>query len=337
MNGTAPPPAAPDPKPLAGIKVLDFGWFMTGPVTTRPLADYGATVVTIESVTRPDSIRLVGPHKDGVFGVNRGGDHAQRRTSHLGITLNLRSEEGKAVARRLVAWADIVFDNFGANVMDRMGFGDEELRAIKPDIIVLTCSGQGETGPHRAVKGGGTHFVALAGLHHLSGPPDEAPPGRQRADRFHLAALQYDAAAGRGRSPAPHRPRRLLRRLAVRSRHHPDGPDHARLLHQRPRAVAAGQPPRRGRAARALPVQRRPLVHDRRLHGRRVAGLRSGDRLAARGRTIPASRPSPGASSTRTNSTATSAPGRAAAVPTRSPACCRTRACPPARWRAARS
>ena len=143
---TAPPPVAPDPKPLAGIKVLDFGWFMTGPVTTRPLADYGATVVTIESVTRPDAIRLVGPHKDGVFGVNRGGDHAQRRTSHLGITLNLRSEEGKAVARRLVAWADIVFDNFGADVMQRMGFGDEDLRAIKPGIIVLTCSGQGRPG-----------------------------------------------------------------------------------------------------------------------------------------------------------------------------------------------
>ncbi len=204
---TAPPPVAPDSKPLAGIKVLDFGWFMTGPVTTRPLADYGATVVTIESVTRPDSIRLVGPHKDGVFGVNRGGDHAQRRTSHLGITLNLRSEEGKAVARRLVAWADIVFDNFGADVMQRMGFGDEDLRAIKPDIIVLTCSGQGETGPHRAVKGGGTHFVALAGLHHLSGQPDEPPQDVSVltdfiSPRFNttllLAAVDHQRRTGRG-------------------------------------------------------------------------------------------------------------------------------------------
>ena len=206
-NGTAPPPATPDPKPLAGLKVLDFGWFMTGPVTTRPLADYGATVVTIESVTRPDSIRLVGPHKDGVFGVNRGGDHAQRRTSHLGLTLNLRSEEGKEIARRMVAWADIVFDNFGANVMDRMGFGDDDLRKIKPDIIVLTCSGQGETGPHRAVKGGGSHFVALAGLHHLSGPPD-APPQDVSvltdfiSPRFNttllLAAVDHHRRTGRG-------------------------------------------------------------------------------------------------------------------------------------------
>ena len=207
VDATAPEPAAPDPKPLAGIKVLDFGWFMTGPVTTRPLADYGATVVTIESVTRPDSIRLVGPHKDGVFGINRGGDHVQRRTSHLGITLNLRSEAGKAVARRLVAWADIVFDNFGAGTMQRLGFGDEALRAIKPGIIVLTCSGQGETGPHRALKGGGSHFVALAGLQHISGPPDGAPEEVSVltdfiSPRFNttllLAAVDHQRRTGRG-------------------------------------------------------------------------------------------------------------------------------------------
>ena len=209
----APVPAAtpdlpaPDPKPLAGIKILDFGWFMVGPVTTNVLADYGATIVKIESATRPDSIRLVGPHKDGIFGIDRGGDNAQHRTSEFGIALNLQREEGRDVARRLVAWADIVFDNFAAGAMERIGFGYDAVRAIKPDVIMLSCCGQGQTGPHRMAKGGGAHYVALGGLNHLSGPPDGPPEGVSVltdfiAPRFNtpllLAALDHRRRTGRG-------------------------------------------------------------------------------------------------------------------------------------------
>ena len=206
VSGEAPV-LRPDPKPLAGLKILDFGWFMVGPVTTNFLADYGAEIIKIESTTHPDSVRLVGPHKDGVFGIDRGGDHAQHRTSERGMTLNLGTAEGQSIARRLVGWADVVFDNFAAGAMERMGFGDDALRAINPELVVLSCCGQGQTGPHRSVKGGGAHFVALCGLQQISGPRDGEPTGVSVltdfiAPRFNavllLAALDHRRRTGRG-------------------------------------------------------------------------------------------------------------------------------------------
>ena len=206
-RAAAAPIADPDSKPLAGLKVLDFGWLMVGPVTTRVLADYGATVVHVESATRLDTQRLTGPHKDGIFGIDRGGDNAQRRTSHLGVSLNLKTDAGQEIARRLVAWADVVVDNFAGGARQRMGFGYDALRAIKPDIISLSCSGQGGAGPHIAAKGGGSHYVALSGLQEITGPPD-GPPSEVSvltdfiAPRFNtallLAAIDHRDRTGEG-------------------------------------------------------------------------------------------------------------------------------------------
>ena len=198
---------ASDLKPLAGVKVLDFSWFVVGPVTTKPFSDYGADVIRIESSVQPDLIRLAGPHKDGVFGIDRGGDNAQLRTGQRSIALNLSTDGGKALARRLVAWADVVVDNFAAGAIDRMGFGYEALRAISPEIIMLSCCGQGQDGPHASVKGGGSHFVALSGLRYLAGPPDGVESEVHvltdyAAPRFNtlllLAALDHRRRTGRG-------------------------------------------------------------------------------------------------------------------------------------------
>ena len=229
---------------------------------------------------RPDSIRLVGPHKDGIFGIDRGGDNAQHRTSEFGIALNLQREEGRDVARRLVAWADIVFDNFAAGAMERIGFGYDAVRAIKPDVIMLSCCGQGQTGPHRMAKGGGAHYVALGGLNHLSGPPDGPPEGVSVLHGLHRPPLQHPPPPRRARPPPSHRARRLLRGLPARDRGHLHRPGDARLLRQRSRRRPARQPPRERRPPRGLPLRRRPLVRHRH-HGRAgMAGFRRRHRRA---------------------------------------------------------
>ena len=195
------------PLPLAGIKVADFSWMVVGPMTSQPLADYGADVIHVESSTRVDSFRLIGPHKDGIADAERCGDYAQVRTNQRSLTIDITRPEGLAVAKRLVAWADIVVDNFAAGTMERLGLGYDALRAVNPEVIVLSCCGQGQDGPHKASKGGGGNYVALAGFSELAGWPD-AEPGYLSvytdfiAPRFNvcllLAALDYRRRTGKG-------------------------------------------------------------------------------------------------------------------------------------------
>ena len=193
--------------PLAGLKVLDLSWLMVGPMTIKPLADYGADVVHIESSVRVDAQRTPGPFKGGVRDVELCGDYCQVRTSQRSITLDLSQPAGLAVAKRLVEWADVVVDNFAAGVTDRMGLGYEALLAINPEIIVLSCSGQGRGGPNAGSKGGGGHYVALAGFTELTGRPNDEPGYLSAytdfiAPRFNVAlllgAVDYRRRTGQG-------------------------------------------------------------------------------------------------------------------------------------------
>lgn len=168
-------PGSSDVKPLAGIKIADFGWFMVGPLTIKAFSDFGADVVHVESTARLDALRIVGPFKDDVPDRERCGEYAQVRTGGRTINVDLGTEEGMEIARRLVRWADIVFDNFSAGAMDRMGLGREALRELNPDVIVLSSSGQGQDGPHAHGKGGGGHYAALAGFNELTGWPEGEP------------------------------------------------------------------------------------------------------------------------------------------------------------------
>ena len=196
-----------DAAPLAGVKIADFGWFMVGPQTIKPFSDFGADVVHLESTARLDAMRVVGPFHNDIADFERCGEYAQVRTGGRTINVDLKTEEGMAVARRLVQWADIVFNNFSAGAMDRMGFGLETLRELNPDLIVLTCSGQGQHGPHAQGKGGGGHYASLAGFNELTGWP-ESEPGYLSAytdfiaPRFNvpllLAALDHRRRTGEG-------------------------------------------------------------------------------------------------------------------------------------------
>ena len=204
-NGAVPAPS--DAKPLAGVKVADFGWFMVGPQTIKPFSDFGADVIRVESTARLDALRLVGPFQDDVPDPERCGEFAQVRTGARALNVDLGTEEGMAIARRLVKWADIVFDNFSAGAMKRMGLGHEVLRELNPNLIVLSSSGQGQHGPHANGKGGGAHYAALAGFNELTGWPDGEPGYLSAytdfiAPRFNipllLAALDHRRRTGQG-------------------------------------------------------------------------------------------------------------------------------------------
>ncbi len=200
-----PPP--PNPKPLTGIKIADFGWFMVGPQTVKPFADFGADVIHVESSIRIDGQRYSGPFQDDVPDPERCADYAQVRTGNRSIAIDLNTSEGLQIARRLVEWADIAFDNFAAGAMERLGLGHETLRKLNPSLIVLSCSGQGQDGPHAHGKGGGGHYAALAGLNELTGWPDGEPGYLSAytdfiAPRFNvpllLAALDHRRRTGEG-------------------------------------------------------------------------------------------------------------------------------------------
>ena len=103
--------------PLSGVKVLDFMWAMAGPGSTRILADYGATVVRVESTTRFDAVRMVGPFQNTQPGPNNSGLFNNMNTGKLPITLNLSKGDARDVILDLVKWADVVTESFSPKAM----------------------------------------------------------------------------------------------------------------------------------------------------------------------------------------------------------------------------
>src|SRR5581483_7395488 len=163
--------------PFSGVRVVDFAWVGVGPIVSRHLADLGATVVRVESSTRPDTLRMAPPFRDGVPGIDRSAFGATFNTNKIGLALNLRLPQAQAIARRLVAWAEIVTESMTPGSMAALGLGYDDLRRIKPDIVMYSTCQQGQTGPYRAFGGYGQHGAATAGLHNLTGWPDRPPSG----------------------------------------------------------------------------------------------------------------------------------------------------------------
>jgi len=193
---------------LEGLKVLDFGWAWTGPLTAKTLCDYGAEVTKIEGRSRPDIHRVSAPpFKDNIPGVDRSGTFNQDNTGKLSIALNLAHPGAVQIVKRLVARTDVVIENYAGGVLTRMGLGYDELRKVKPDIIMLSSCMQGQTGPHSTHPGYGLHLTSLAGFSHIAGWPDREPAWLSAytdfpAPRFNvailLAALDYRRRTGRG-------------------------------------------------------------------------------------------------------------------------------------------
>ncbi|KAG1647269.1 Succinyl-CoA:(R)-benzylsuccinate CoA-transferase subunit BbsF [Nymphon striatum] len=194
--------------PLEGVRVADFSWIGVGPITAKSLADHGATVVRIESMEPADRLRLVGPFKDGVPGINRCQFFGSFNTSKKSIQLDLKNPVGRDVAQRLLSWCDIALDSFTAGTMDRLGLGYETARELNPDIIMATTCLFGQTGPISNLAGYGYHAAAISGFYEITGWADRPPGGPWNAytdtvaPRFLtttlLAALDHRRRTGQG-------------------------------------------------------------------------------------------------------------------------------------------
>ncbi len=159
-----------------GVKIADFTWLGVGPIATKFMADMGATVIHIESYTRPDITRVSAPYKDWQPGINRSAFFAVYNDSKYGITLNLRMPQAQEVAKRIIHdWADVVADAHLPGIMEKFGLEYETLRKEKPDLIHVATSLQGKTGPYSTMPGHGMVGVSLGGFTQITGWPDREP------------------------------------------------------------------------------------------------------------------------------------------------------------------
>lgn len=196
------------PLPLEGIKVLDLSWIVAGPTVGRAMADFGATVIRVESQTRVDTARVVGPFHNDEPGIEHSALYGNVNAGKLGLALNLRMPEAREVVRDLAQWADVVSESFTAGVLEGWGLDYDSLAAAKPDLIMLSSTLLGQTGPYRDVSGFGTQGAAMSGIFHLTGWPDRPPSGPfgpytdYPAPRFALtavlAALDHRRRTGQG-------------------------------------------------------------------------------------------------------------------------------------------
>jgi benzylsuccinate CoA-transferase BbsF subunit len=194
--------------PLEGVKILDLFWVLAGPTATRMLADYGATVVRVETGRRPDTLRVSPPwqfsqpHPEGAAGFQ------SANANKLGLSLDLASEDGRAVFLDAVAWADVVTESFAPGVMAGLGLDYAELREHKPDLVMLSSCIMGQSGPWRDYSGFGRLAVSISGFQKLGSWPDRPPSGPfgaytdAIASRYNaiaiLAALEHRERTGEG-------------------------------------------------------------------------------------------------------------------------------------------
>ena len=163
---------------LEGVRILDLTMVFAGPMSSRILADLGAEVIKIESAVRPDVMTRTNVYPENELGEepwNRGFTYHTLNAGKKGITLNLGSDEGRKLFRRLVERSDAVMENFSPRVMENWGLGYEELRRIKPDIIMVSMSGLGHYGPLREFYMYMPGMEGMSGLAHLTGFPQDPP------------------------------------------------------------------------------------------------------------------------------------------------------------------
>lgn len=193
--------------PLEGLRILDFSWVLAGPGATRMLADHGAEVIKVE---RPSGeiARNVIPFRNDVRGTNLSGYYNNINRSKYGVVINLTDPRGKELALKLVKVSDVVVENFSRGVMARLGLDYESLKAVKPDIIMVSMGGYGQTGPYQDYVSFGPALQALSGSTSLMGFPGHEPAGFGWSYSDYaggwptqfaiLAALRYRNKTGKG-------------------------------------------------------------------------------------------------------------------------------------------
>jgi len=194
--------------PLSGIRVTDFTWAWAGPQGTLLLGMLGAEVIKIESHARLDHARVHSLTAGAVRGdVDESPLFNDLNLGKLSITLDLRKEEARDIARRLVAKSDVVSQNMRPGVLDRLGLGYQDLRKVKPDIIMLSSSAVGATGPEGSYAGYAPTFACMSGAVEITGYPDQPPSPLSGAVDLRvgttaafavLAALHHRQRSGEG-------------------------------------------------------------------------------------------------------------------------------------------
>jgi crotonobetainyl-CoA:carnitine CoA-transferase CaiB-like acyl-CoA transferase len=187
---------APGSRPLDGLKVVDLTWSIAGPYVGRGLADFGATVLKVETQQRVDVSRTVMPlHPlNETHPLECGGLFNNSNAGKLGIELDLGTGAGREVLWDLVRWADVVLESFSAGALDRMGFGYDRLVEENPSVILFSSCLPGQTGS-LDLPGYGNLASALFGFHHVTRWPDRPAAGPFGAytdtvsPRFGLAGL----------------------------------------------------------------------------------------------------------------------------------------------------
>src|SRR5260370_22937312 len=163
--------------PLKTKKICFLRGWMPGPASTRILADYGATVVRIESPARFDTARTLQPYLDNKLGPDSSGLFANCNAGKFGISLDLANPRSREVVHDLVRWADVVTESFSPKAMRAWGLDYESMRKINPGVIMLSSCLMGQTGPLAKIAGFGNMAAAIAGFHNLTGWPDRPPAG----------------------------------------------------------------------------------------------------------------------------------------------------------------
>ena len=156
--------------PLTGLKVIDLTHVMAGPTCTLMLADMGAEVIKVEKTPSGDDSRHMIPPKLG----DETAAFLMMNRNKRGIVLDLKTEGGKTILRRLIATTDVVVENFAPGVMERLGFGYEDLRKDSPSLIYCSLSGFGRTGPYKHRRGFDLVAQAMSGIMSFTG---ETPYG----------------------------------------------------------------------------------------------------------------------------------------------------------------
>ncbi len=157
--------------PLQGYRIIDLTTMISGPFATMILGDQGAEVIKVEAPERGDHVRA-GRHRSGGLAANFLNNNRNKRS----IALNLKSAEGRGVLLRLAAGADVFVQNFRPGVVERLGVGEADIRAVRPDIVYVSLSGFGESGPYAAKPVYDPIIQAVSGLASVQGGSDDNPP-----------------------------------------------------------------------------------------------------------------------------------------------------------------
>jgi len=172
---------------LSGVRIADFCWVGVGALATRLLADFGAEVIKIEDGKRLDLTRrmpIYNKQKASAAGLERpdldanaSGMFTNYNRNKLGVTIDMRTKKGQALAEQLIAKSNVVTENFAPGVMERWGLTYERIRELCPDVIYARMSGFGHSGPYEGFRSYGPVVQAVSGLSYISGLPGMPPSG----------------------------------------------------------------------------------------------------------------------------------------------------------------